>query len=296
MERWTVEEINFLKENHNKMLKAEIAEKLNRTENSVSLKAYKMGISLKRSNYRDWTEEEERYLEDHWGTTSKSRMAKNLNRTKNSITRKANRMGLKDFLHSGEYVTFAELTRALGYNPQNPSFKKQMEKKGCPIKYKKILDKKYAIIHIDEFWKWAERNKGAVNFARLEEGILGEEPTWVALKRKNDINNPAKRTPVRYWTKEEEEKLKFLVKQCRYTYDDIADQLGRTTTAISNKVARLGLKLRPVPHDNHDFWDDEDRKQFKDMYSAGLDAYSISRKLGKSELGVRYKITELEKG
>lgn len=51
---WTEEELNFLKENYFKLSAQEIADKLNRSLNSIYIKAKKIGLDNKRKKEIDW--------------------------------------------------------------------------------------------------------------------------------------------------------------------------------------------------------------------------------------------------
>lgn len=87
---WTQEEIEFLKNNYDKMEYADIAKIIGRTRDSVFWKAKDLGLKKVYS----WTEEELKYLKDNYETKSRKEIAEYLNKTPSSIQNKAHKIGL----------------------------------------------------------------------------------------------------------------------------------------------------------------------------------------------------------
>ena len=243
---------------------------------------------------KKWTKEDTDYLLEHWGDTSKKSIAKVLGRSVTAIESKSARLGLSDFLHSGEYITFYQLVKILGHEGSYDYFLKRLLKLDFPIKEKQIIKKRYRIVYIKDFWKWSAKHKKDISFAKLEEGILGIEPDWVAEKRRSDKLNPGMMNHNRLWTKAEDEKLIFMCKSCRYTYGDIANELNRTETAVKRRLYDLKVPYRPVPRDNHVKWTDDENKKLMDMHIKGFSNYSIAKALGKTNLSINDRIRKLE--
>lgn len=44
---------------------------------------------------------------------------------------------------------------------------------------KKVKGSSFKVINLDEFWKWAEKNRTIIDFSQLEENVLGKEPEWL---------------------------------------------------------------------------------------------------------------------
>jgi hypothetical protein len=101
--KWTGEDVWFLTENAGKLSVAEISEKLGRTQNAVSGKAFEFGLSLSvRKSGRgakkirnEWTKEDVRYLTAHAGTVRSDVIAKNLGRSKDAVKHMAYKLGIK---------------------------------------------------------------------------------------------------------------------------------------------------------------------------------------------------------
>ena len=247
---------------------------------------------------RWWTAEEVEYLKDKWGEVSISTLAKKMDRTVYSVKNKAFKIGLGNFIQQGDYVTFKELLDAIGQGGNYSYLKMRLERDGFPIKYKKVINNKFAIVYINDFWKWTEKNKQKINFAKFEEGALGKEPNWVAEKRRADLLNPSKTNHNRKWTLADDDKLMYMCKSCRYTYKDIADELNRTQAAVKRRLYDLKVPYRPVPLDNHKKWTEEENMKMLDLYKKGYDCYSIATMLNKTNLSIcdRLRIISSEKG
>lgn len=244
------------------------------------------------TKYRKWTKEEESYLYDKWGVMSLPQIAKKLGRTEGAIINKRDKTNLGSFLESGDYITVGQLLKAIGKKNDKYMNISWIEKRGLPIFKKKVSKKRVKCIRINEFWKWAEKNKNFLNFSEFERYALGKEPDWVNDKRIRDIQNKNKykKTP---WSKDEEEYLLFLVNQYKYTYKEISERIRRTDGAIRRKLLDLGIKARPIA-ENSIKWTEEEVKTLKELISLGYDYNSIGTKINtKSEKAIRAKVYRL---
>ncbi len=232
---------------------------------------------------RNWTKEEIEYVESSWGVYSIPKIAKNLNRTLHSIKVKAVRIGLKRALHQGDYITFNQLMVEFKIN--GGYARNIWIKAGCPVKEKRIIKKKYKIIYLNQFWTWAEKNKNIINFAKLEENILGEEPGWVKEKRKIDMVERNKNTP---WETIEDERLKYLLREYKHTYADLAVLLNRSEGAIKRRIIDLNLKERPLREANKP-WTDKEIKKLVEMRNKGHTWEKIGMEIGRTGLATRGK-------
>lgn len=239
---------------------------------------------------RNWTKEEYEYLENNWGLLSLPTIAKNLNRSETGVLIKVQRLGLGAFLESGDYITVQQLYTALGCEG-NAGYKKLswIEKRGLPIKYKKVRNNKFMIIRIEDFWKWAEKNRDFIDFSKMPAGILGKEPEWVKQQRKIDEKNSVnfKKTP---WTPYEDVQLKTALKKHKYTYLELSKMLNRTEGAIQRRICDLGLKERPVKADNHTFWTEEQYEKLTECIKNGIPYSLMADIIGKSAKAIRGRV------
>lgn len=239
---------------------------------------------------RNWTREEDAYLKDNWGSLSVKSIAKKLRRTENAIMVRKHRLGLGAFLESGDYITWNQLNIALGIGTiSSYQMISWVENRGFPLHRKRVNNNTYRIVYLDEWWKWAEKNKDLLDFSRFEENMLGEEPQWVKLKRKHDVEMKQKyiSTP---WTKAEDSKLIRLVKKQQYTYAELSGMLRRTNGAIQRRLCELGVADRPLKADNHVRWTEEDFLQLGYLINLGYGYDLMAEELGKSSKAIRGRV------
>lgn len=239
---------------------------------------------------KTWTTAETDYLESSWGSTSITGIANKLNRSVSAIRNKAFRIGLGNFIDSGDDVSLNQIVRAFG-NWYSWTVAKWI-KAGIPVKNKKIIQRKYRMVNLCDFWKWAEQHKNLLSFKDFELNALGKEPAWVDEKRKADQIKSItyKNTP---WTSADDAKLITMLNQYRYSYTDISRALSRTEGAIKRRFSTLGIKQRPLKRDNR-FWTDEEVDILIDLKNKGYEFGYIGSQIGRSGLSCRgkYELTQ----
>ena len=193
-------------------------------------------------------------------------------------------MGLGRFLDSSDYITWKQLLEILGSVSGHKSTS-WIEKRGFPIYTKKVRNASFRVVKIDEFWKWAEEHKELLDFSRFEENILGKEPEWAKEKRRLDKekNRKYKTSP---WTKTEEEQLKFLLRQQKYTYNEIAQKLGRNEGAIQVRMLDLKVKDRPLKA-KAQVWNEEQKETLIHLIEKGYSYELLAEQLGRSSKAIR---------
>lgn len=113
--------------------------------------------ALTMPHYKPWTQDEEDYLEDSWGTVSLKTIARNLGRSEGAIKIKKGKLGLGAFLDGGEYITFNQLSIALGRNTaDNYMLISWVKNRDFPLKYKRVNENRFRVVYLDDFWKWAQ--------------------------------------------------------------------------------------------------------------------------------------------
>lgn len=196
---------------------------------------------------KQWTEKEEAYLQDKWGTVSIKGLSKALGRSENAIIVRAQRLGCGAHLAGDTRISLNQLMLAiygknmLGYTSD------RLIRYGLPVKWHRVKKNRFRVIDIEDFWKWAEKNKSLLDFSRFDKYTLGAEPDWVDEKRKADYkkmqlhgqHNAA-------WTKAEDDKLRYLLEKNRYTYSELAQELRHSEGAVKRRILDLGIETRPV--------------------------------------------------
>jgi len=263
--KWQADEIEYLKNNYGCLSVEDIAAELRRSKSAIKGKVAALGLRSKRT----WTDEENEYFTDNWGTVSLPTMAKRLGRSVDALRNHAFELGLGPFLDSGDYLTFHQLYKCLGKGGYTWT-KKQWMGRGLPVKKKRVAKNTFDVVYLDAFWDWAETNQTLIDFSKLEEGALGEEPDWLKDQRKADIQMRLKYT-TNPWTAAEDRELERLVKLHRYGYREISTRLRRTEGAIKKRLLTLNIKERPVRRSPHEKWTKDQLDKLKDLYNRGYD-------------------------
>ena len=240
---------------------------------------------------RSWTKAEYEQLAEEWGRYSIPVIARHLNRTCNGIRIKAQRLGLGAFLDSSQYVTLNVLFNAIGIRDGYTYTLEIFKKAGLKIHMQQVESTSFQMIDIDEFWKWAEGNKGLIDFSRFEKGTLGREPDWCDKKRQEDYIRSQNIKPHNsQWSIAEDKELLRLLRAYKYTYREISMMLHRSEGAIQRRVLDLGIKERPIKADNHDLWTDEQLYTVGEMIKDGSNYENMSLVIGKSAKAIRGKV------
>ena len=237
---------------------------------------------------KPWTKEEEELLEDLYGRVSIPGIAKRLGRSVDAINVRKARLGLGAFLDNGDYITLAQLLRAVkgresvdGY--ANISW---IKNRGLPVHYKRVGRCSFKVVKLADFWKWAEANKAFLDFSKMPELILGKEPAWVKAKRRADVQNNSirKLTP---WTKEEDARLKSYIDEGEKTGTQIANLLNRTHGAVIRRCRDLGIAnpKRIKPHDHS--WTAEEMQKVFDGVLKAMPYPVLAKETGLSEKAIR---------
>ena len=226
------------------------------------------------------------YLFEQWGTVNIKTISKKIDRTEKAIYSKAYELGLGKQIESGEYITANQLFIALGYSQfDSTKLESWVKNRKLPIKYKNLRTKKFKVIYIEDFWKWAEKNKNFVDFSKFTRYALGKEPDWVESKRQNDILKSSKYKKYN-WTQKEDEYLIFLVNQFKYSYHEISQLLGRSVSSITMRLVELNVKSRPIKAYSCNKWTEEEITLLDDLILSGAGYPIISERIGRSSKAI----------
>lgn len=244
---------------------------------------------------KEWTPAEENYLQDKWGTVSINGLAKRLGRSKNAVIVRARRLGLGAHLDSDHRMPLNQLMVAVFGEYSTGYAKRRLIEAGLPVKKHRVNKCCFLVIYPEDFWKWAEENKSLVDFKNFEPYAIGPEPEWAKVKRKYDQNKAVrtKRNHNQPWTKEEDDRLSFLLKKGGFTYKDLQEDLHRTEAAIKRRIRDLNLKERPAKAKSRS-WTEEEIECLLQMVEAGAGWIQISDRLDRSALAVRGKYERLQ--
>ena len=278
--KWTPEEDAYLRENVKRQSRQEIAAALGRTVRGIDDRCHALDI-----HSRKWSAEETEYIMEKWGTTSIPEIAKKLGRSVNAVKLKATRLGMGRHLDGGEMVTFFQFIKIVGCAGSYSWLREKWARYGFPFHKKKSIRKKYLMVNIEEFWKWAKIHQDILDFSRFERNGLGKEPDWVEVKRRRDYRE---RRDTRPWTKSDDEKLRYMLDAQKYSLDQVAAELGRREGAIRRRIATLGIKDRPVRNPGK-WWTAEETETMTTMHRDGHTWEEIGAALGRTASACRGK-------
>lgn len=131
---WTEQEDKYLKDNFQKLTKAQIGEDLGKTKGAVEYRASQLGLI--KQPHKPWTEEEDNFLRENYLTMTSKEIAKKLGRTAPSIDSREGVLGLQrlsywtqeeiDFLKENYMnYTHAELGKLMNRPEQGVRIKAQ---------------------------------------------------------------------------------------------------------------------------------------------------------------------------
>ena len=282
---WTEEEVLLLKEMAPHYTIEEIAKRMGKSKNAISLKAAKLGIVLSWSRC-EWTKEEEDELRRLWGTTSIERIAEKLKRSVYSIKIRANRLHLGPmFGNDARFLTIPMISDMLGvtYDRITTTWLSL----GLKVEKRSLTNKmKYYGVRWDELISFLENNQNEWDSRNLEEYALGEELDWLIEKRKKDLEED----PLWYrrWTPGEVEELKWMLLVEKKEYSEIATSLRRSESSVARVARELGLQYR-LPK----YWKGEELLYLKDNCQ-DLTYDEMANHLGRSETAVKRKVYEMK--
>lgn len=283
---WTQEEDAYLREHYRQKSDETLAVAIGHTAGAVQDRRFKLGLTR-----RKWSAEDVEYLQDAWGSTSISGIAKNLGRSVESVKQKADKLGLGTFLNAGELVTFNQVIQAVtGGSGSYSWLREKWARHGFPFRKKKVINNRFLMVDIDDFWKWAEQHQDILDFAKFEEYALGGEPAWAKKKRRRD--HQAQRRNARPWTPEEDQRLRHMLEAHKFTLDEIAEDLSRREGAIRRRIDTLGIKERPIRNPGK-WWTQSEIDTLLWMHREGSSFEEIAARIGRSASACRGRYERL---
>lgn len=247
---WTSEEEQLLKDKYDKWYLKTIAEELNRSEQSVRMKAYKLGLA-KNSNRFDFTNDEIDFIVENYPICSTREVAEKVHSSEAKVYSFARSMNLvkntREVIWSDEDIEYLKRHLDSPYS----ELEKVLEKSSGRIKSKiKDLGLK----------KRRKTNWSMVQDAFLEENVNKltiEELTEKLGKSKRTIQKRCKELKLKdadllsYEWNEEQEKL-LINSHGVMTINEACEKIGRTYDSVRSKKTKLGLSTKYADLPNHE--------------------------------------------
>lgn len=140
-----------------------------------------------------WTDEEVEILSEKWGKRSAKDLSRQLGRSVGAIKRKAKDIGMGFRVQGADGVSMKMLLSLIcGHSASSKDYKR-FKQAGLPYFTLKTEQRKFYMVNIDKFWKWAEENQDMIDIAKIEPLTLGKEPEWVSVMRSQRRTEIAKK-------------------------------------------------------------------------------------------------------
>lgn len=242
-EKWTDEEEQLLRDKYDKWYLKTIAEELGRTETSVRVKAYRLGLASNKDRY-GFSNDEVDYIVANFPTESTVKIAENLRCSQNKAYNFATKvLGLKkkksevvwsqeeiDFLTENLAMSYENLTKELG-------------------KSKQLIKRKIKELNLEKIWpsKWTKEedqflkdNISKLPIADIKEKL--EKNTTLIRNRCVYLGIEVPDLLHVGWTEEQDDILRkcYGVK----TISETAELFGRTYSSIRSRRNKIGLRCR----------------------------------------------------
>lgn len=240
----------------------------------------------------NWTQEELLYLEESWGSVRTASIAKKLNRSVSAVQQKAIRLGLGAQIRSSAYLTLIDISKAFQKN-YTSIIEIWVKNNGLKMEQRKFVNNKsYKVIKPKDFWSWAEKNKGLLNFGKYERYSLPNEPKWVKEKIKSDYVAQDKSRISKPWTSAEDDSLRYMYRAGKYTLSQMSKSLNRSETAIKRRAYDLGFQKNFIRSENRKYTVDEINRLL-DLANQSLCLKAIANAMNRSENSVRGKLERM---
>ncbi|MEX3625381.1 sigma factor-like helix-turn-helix DNA-binding protein [Viridibacillus arvi] len=216
----------------------EIAEKTNRTWQSISARLVRIREGTNGYIEDPWTSEQIEILYTSIGVLDFKAIGKKLNRSAKAVESKAATLGIENTSEMSGLITVHQLSKILQVDSK--TIYRWVDTYDFPVKRLKLREpdsRGNNYVSVTEFWKWAEEHKERINWFKVERLVLIPEPHWVDECRKIDYyKKPTKRR----WTRQEDRKVWTLYYTEELTHKEIAKIMeGRSVQSIEKRLRRL---------------------------------------------------------
>lgn len=290
--RWTNEQIDYLKENLNKIPFTKLINDLGHDFYEVLKKIEELGLEY---NSNRWTEEEESLLIELSSKYYIKEIAKRLNRSEGAIVSKAHKMGIELITLKREFtekelkyikknwgvVPITDMARKLGVSRimiDNQAKKMNLPKLGNNP-YKKWTKKK-----IDKLKVLAEE----MTITELANYFKTTNEAIITVAHKNNIKLINNRI---HWTEEDNNILREYASM--YSLQEISEKMNRSSSSIRVQARRLNINILSNEEYQNSIWTEENTKELRKLVEEGKYLLEITKIMNKKDLTIIKKSKEL---
>ncbi|MCX8074141.1 MAG: hypothetical protein N2749_00955 [Clostridia bacterium] len=247
---WTEYELDYLKNNYNKIPVEDIAKHLKRSKKSIFEKAHK--IELSESNNRPWTIDEENYLIKNYTIKSNIELSDYLNRSMQSIRTKASKLNLKKEKRKKKKEKEKNIFLKRWTKEEEEYIKKYYPSENISLISEKLGRSEMAIIKKANYLGvkrnkiWSEEEENTLKYLYLETDKTIDEISKILGRTKRSVSGKIhtmrlyRRGKLMPWTSNQ---VKYLKDNFgRKTNAVIAAELGRTIGSVSTYASMHNIK------------------------------------------------------
>ncbi len=238
---WSRKEEHYLRKYYGKLTAIEIARILQRTEQSVRAHIHQLGLGSYQP--QPWTDGEIVYLKKHYGRVSVAELAEELGRTTDAVELKAGKLGLRRkvrklsleeiqwVIDNLGQISYEKMARELGVSNG------RILRIAAKHNYRPRPNNRVWTADEDEYLR---EHYGKKTRREIAEAIGRTVPlvSWRARKLGLTSGRRTMEKP-RPWTETEDEILRGYCGVM--TYDQLAENLDRTSASVAGRIVRLGL-------------------------------------------------------
>ena len=290
--RWTNEQIDYLRENLNKIPFTKLINDLGHDFYDVLKKIEELGLEY---NSNRWTEEEESLLIELSSKYYIKEIAKRLNRSEGAIVSKAHKMGIELITLKREFtekelkyikknwgvVPITDMARKLGVSRimiDNQAKKMNLPKLGNNP-YKKWTKKK-----IDKLKVLAEE----MTITELANYFKTTNEAIITVAHKNNIKLINNRI---HWTEEDNNILREYASM--YSLQEISEKMNRSSSSIRVQARRFNINILSNEEYQNSIWTEENTKELRKLVEEGKYLLEITKIMNKKDLTIIKKAKEL---
>ena len=290
--RWTNEQIDYLRENLNKIPFTKLINDLGHDFYDVLKKIEELGLEY---NSNRWTEEEESLLIELSSKYYIKEIAERLNRSEGAIVSKAHKMGIELITLKREFtekelkyikknwgvVPITDMARKLGVSRimiDNQAKKMNLPKLGNNP-YKKWTKKK-----IDKLKVLAEE----MTITELANYFKTTNEAIITVAHKNNIKLINNRI---HWTEEDNNILREYASM--YSLQEISEKMNRSSSSIRVQARRFNINILSNEEYQNSIWTEENTKELRKLVEEGKYLLEITKIMNKKDLTIIKKAKEL---
>jgi len=237
---------------------------------------------------KKWTKEEEKFIEENWKSLSDAEIAKEIDRTKNAIRNRRNKLGIKrPRSHSGKFNQgthwTTEKTEFLRKNYQEMDYSEIAKELNVTIKAVRSKVSKLDLKNKQDKW-----SNNETEFLRKNYG-LNSDMTARQIANELDRSLDSVQNKIKLENLSYVEQKSFSDKEVEYlknnyktkTHKELADELNRNKSSITQHLNRLNLYKTPT-------YSEQEKKFIKENWKS-LSDHEMADEINRSVVSLRKK-------